>query len=628
MLGPAVPVVCTSDLSRVDPRWIEDNVQHAMVDLADDGADQLMGGKLLCWLREADPSELKSIVALVRRGNDHAVQAINAAADDVLYEPLDRDELRTRLALGTRRAARIGGLLSVGQYRASGMQRVQESLPMVLVQFQINHKGQHRIRFEVDDFARRGMVIPTCDQSTRTDWSQFVSPIDRQRVIDGLVHAARTRSSWSDEFTLLDSANRSWRVRGFAFIEKTDEQNVSTWNAILLDVTEVSLLEQEVRQATAMVDRQSAFLASVGEALVVPARELVEASDLLAQKAWGDLTWQQAEAVTLIQRSSRWLDRTIEDLVELSRLATDAPLHSDAVSLPAMCERAMARAEPMAESRDVLCSLMLDSNVIAVNGDTRLLMRICNDLATLGAFASAPGSEMSLEMHGIGTEDEVRLNLWLSSPIIPPTRIAELFDPLKPLEALDSSEWNPGLAVAAAAARAHGGGLHAAVDPDGGMQIVLSLPWPVGPEWRRPATSSTIRIPTIGGDGPSLSVVVMDSNDAHLAVVCRRLQTAGFTCSAVSTPLQLIEAVHEHSPDLVLLDVTRGGVELVHRLRRITRRLSPMRVICMSSMSTPAERNLMLAAGADHYLYKPLTPSRILALRELMGGEAAFAAGG
>ncbi|MGE0433618.1 MAG: response regulator [Planctomycetota bacterium] len=622
-LSRTVAVISTNTLDEVDHRWTHDRVRHVIVDLAAPGTDQHVGGALLCKLREADPGERKSIFALVRRDTDHDVLAINAAADDVLYDdPIDAAELRTRLALATRRADRIGGMLSVRQYRASSMQRVLESLPVVVMQVQVNHQGKHRVRYEQADFARRGIEVPpaTQDEGSRL-WSEFVTPIDRMRVAAGIRAAAQTRSSWSDEFTIVDRAGATWRVRAFAFVERTDEQQVTTWNVILLDVTDVSLLENEVRQISARLDRQEQFLATVSEALVTPARELLEATDLLGSPDCRE-AWQREEAVGLIQRSAGWLERSISDLFEISRLNSAEPVRREVVSVAALCDRAMSRAEAIAEGRDVVLAHTADDVVLAVEGDTRLLMRMASDLTVLGAFAAAPGSDARFEVHGVPFEDEVRLILWMSESTIDAARMGDLFDPIKPLMANESGEfgeWNPGLAVAAAVARAHGGGLHAAVDPDGGMQFVLSLPWARGPKFRGASRKVTsVILPTVSGP-TRLRVVVLDGNERHLAVVCNRLEAAGLTCRATSTPLQMLEAVSETAPDAVLVDTTRGGVELVHRLRRISPRgQKRIAIVCMSSVSTPEERNLMLAAGADHYFYKPLTPSRVSALRELL----------
>jgi DNA-binding response OmpR family regulator len=77
-------------------------------------------------------------------------------------------------------------------------------------------------------------------------------------------------------------------------------------------------------------------------------------------------------------------------------------------------------------------------------------------------------------------------------------------------------------------------------------------------------------------------------------------------------------------PDLVLLDVQlpdTSGLEVCRRLRDDPR-LAATRVIMLTAAAQAEDVARGLAAGADHYLTKPFSPIRLLALVEKIFPQA------
>ena len=73
-------------------------------------------------------------------------------------------------------------------------------------------------------------------------------------------------------------------------------------------------------------------------------------------------------------------------------------------------------------------------------------------------------------------------------------------------------------------------------------------------------------------------------------------------------------------PDLVLLDVhlpDMSGLEVCAQLRRLED-LAATRIILLTAATQEADVARGLAAGADHYLTKPLSPVRLLSLVETL----------
>ena len=89
-----------------------------------------------------------------------------------------------------------------------------------------------------------------------------------------------------------------------------------------------------------------------------------------------------------------------------------------------------------------------------------------------------------------------------------------------------------------------------------------------------------------------------------------------------------LRQLHAHRPDLAILDVAmpaRTGIDVCRQLRADPR-LAATGVIVITANGTPADRSEALAAGADHFLTKPFSPSCVVRLVEAM--QAARTTGG
>ena len=78
-------------------------------------------------------------------------------------------------------------------------------------------------------------------------------------------------------------------------------------------------------------------------------------------------------------------------------------------------------------------------------------------------------------------------------------------------------------------------------------------------------------------------------------------------------------------PDVILLDVglpDRSGVDVCAELRRDPR-FAAVKIVMLTAAAQEADVARGLAAGANHYLTKPFSPVRLLALVETLVGRAA-----
>jgi len=106
------------------------------------------------------------------------------------------------------------------------------------------------------------------------------------------------------------------------------------------------------------------------------------------------------------------------------------------------------------------------------------------------------------------------------------------------------------------------------------------------------------------------TIVIVDDEDSNVALLERILSLHGYQhVFGLTDPLEALDAISSHSPDLVLLDLhmpTLDGFDILHALRTSTdpaRRVLP--VIVLTADATNAARRRALAGGAADFLTKP-----------------------
>ena len=111
-------------------------------------------------------------------------------------------------------------------------------------------------------------------------------------------------------------------------------------------------------------------------------------------------------------------------------------------------------------------------------------------------------------------------------------------------------------------------------------------------------------------DAARIAVVIEDDVDIR-NLVTAILREAGFTCIATADGFEGIEAVREHQPVLITLDVRMPGIDGFEVARRI-RAFSNTYVIMLSARSDEIDTLMGLDAGADDYLTKPFNIDELL----------------
>lgn len=116
-------------------------------------------------------------------------------------------------------------------------------------------------------------------------------------------------------------------------------------------------------------------------------------------------------------------------------------------------------------------------------------------------------------------------------------------------------------------------------------------------------------------------LIVDDDHDQQQALAIR-LRAAGYDTTFASDGMQAVALVRKDKPDLVLLDIGMPGGDgfvVLQRLKAMSQnRMLPF--VVLSARDPEANRERMLAAGAEAYFQKPADNGELLAtIGQLLG---------
>ena len=107
-------------------------------------------------------------------------------------------------------------------------------------------------------------------------------------------------------------------------------------------------------------------------------------------------------------------------------------------------------------------------------------------------------------------------------------------------------------------------------------------------------------------------ILIADDDPPILRLVRLKLQTEGYAVITATNGKEAIEALDEHRPDLVILDVMMPVMDGLEALQRI-RQISSIPIILLTARAGGHDKVRGLDRGADDYVTKPFDPDELAA---------------
>jgi PAS domain S-box-containing protein len=403
----------------------------------------------------------------------------------------------------------------------------------------------------------------------------------------------------------------------------------TSFNAFAHDITQRRRAEEALNQAKQEADRanraKSEFLSRMSHELRTPLNAILGFGQLLQID---ELNEGQRESVDQVLRGGRHLLGLINEVLDISRIETGSlAMSSEAVNLYELLKETIDLTRPLAAERELRIEAPSQEGCSwTVRADRQRLRQVLLNLASNAVKYNRHGGRISFACQP-ASDGRVRILVRDTGPGVPADKLHRLFTPFDRLgaEQTDIQGTGMGLALSKQLLEAMGGTLTAQSIEGQGSTFTIELARTEDPlehyERASAAPSTPVENP---GSGPERCVLYVEDNPSNLRLVQRILAERGGVRLLTATHGQPVQGlVRQHQPDLVLLDQHLPDLDGEEVLRRLQAdpQTAAVPVVVVSADATAGQMQRLLAAGASHYLTKPLdVPQFLVVVDELLQG--------
>lgn len=406
------------------------------------------------------------------------------------------------------------------------------------------------------------------------------------------------------------------RARAMVSVLRDAEGRVYNLVGVVEDIAErikLQELEEAREHAEAASQAKNEFLSRMSHELRTPLNAMLGFAQLLELDRDPPLSQRQHGWAAQIQLAGWHLLDMINDTLDLSRIeAGELRLELQALHVPTMLDEVQALVEADASARGIGFGRVLAPQGQWMRGDpTRVKQVLVNLLSNAIKYNLEDGRiELGSRVDETGM---LELTVTDTGMGMSPEQLAQLFQPFNRLgrEHSDIEGTGIGLVISKRLAEAMGGTLSASSEFGQGSSFVLRLPIAEAPDvTQRPV--ATPAPPVLAGLKRRRLIYVEDNAtnaEVMRGMLAQRPELSMELCVDMQGGL---ERILEAQPDLVLLDLQLPDGDGLQLLRELRAAGATMPVVMVSASAVAEQIEACLAAGAQHYLTKPVD------LRELM----------
>jgi len=352
--------------------------------------------------------------------------------------------------------------------------------------------------------------------------------------------------------------------------------------------------------------RKDEFLAMLAHELRNPLGPIRNAVEIMRMSADADT---HARARELIGRQTDHLARLVEDLLDMSRIATGKiTLQRKVVDLASLVDGAVDAASTLMQASGQKFDVAAPPAGTWLEVDpVRIQQVIGNLLHNASKFTPRGGTiELRVRRSAEGIELTVQDNgVGIAADVLP--RVFELFSQGDRSLERTQGGLGIGLSLVKGLVEMHGGNVSARSDgPGRGSRFVVELPGSL----LRAAPAASAPSAQVKRLASQRILLVEDNLDAAEAMFML-LKGLGHAVTVVNDGSEAVEVARSLQPEVILLDIGLPGIngyELVSRLRQMPETRAA-RMIAVSGYGQQKDRQRSAEAGFDMHLVKPVDPA-------------------
>ncbi|MFG6465534.1 PAS domain S-box protein [Roseateles sp. BYS87W] len=406
----------------------------------------------------------------------------------------------------------------------------------------------------------------------------------------------------------------------------------------ITDQLRIEELDRARAAAEAANQAKNDFLSRMSHELRTPMNAILGFAQLMQMDLTEPLPPAQRNRAQQIGHAGWHLLEMINDTLDLSRIESGSlRLTLGPLELPTLLARSLALVQGQAAERGISLHQHVADGATRITGDATRVTQILTNLLSNAVKYNRPGGSVRIDASrpepgwvevavtdtGLGLTEEQR---------------EALFQPFNRLgrEQSNLPGTGIGLVISQRLAEMMGGSLRAEANGGPGARFVVRLPEaaasgpvssappldaPAPPAWQPPAPPATGT--SAQAAGPH-RVLYIEDNPLNADVIRGMLAQRGDVVLEVATTAEAgLKALQSQPPALLLLDWQLPDGDGLTVLNTLQARQVRMPVVVLSANAQPEQLAQARAAGAWHYLTKPLDIQALQALvDQLLAGRA------
>ncbi|ALK96242.1 hypothetical protein AB595_14650 [Massilia sp. WF1] len=393
----------------------------------------------------------------------------------------------------------------------------------------------------------------------------------------------------------------------------------------LYDDNDIKLAEDLAHRAAIAIDNaqlyrtleqsdkgKSVFLATLSHELRNPLAAITNGLSLMRLVI--DDKKRVEQTMTLMNRQATQLTRLVDDLMDVSRIATGkVVLQKQIVNLANVITDAVESTRQEVEANRHTLSLHLPGEASELFADPARLLQVFANLLSNAARYTNAGGQIDVTLERSNGEYLVRVRdtgIGIEAEMLP--KVFNLFTQVVHPAQRSQGGLGIGLSLVDGLVKLHEGKVEAFSAGLGqGSEFVVHLPCE--------ANSST-EAESVGTETPSLSTrkkfLVVDDNQDAAVTLAELLRTLDQDVELAYDGLSAVSTAEALQPDIVILDIGLPGIDGYEAARRILANPANNRpiLIALTGWGEEGDKKQAAEAGFDAHLLKPVEFTRLTKL--------------
>lgn len=400
---------------------------------------------------------------------------------------------------------------------------------------------------------------------------------------------------------------------------------------IARDITEQKQREQErekllrresearsmAEQASLMKDE---FLATLSHELRTPLNAILGWSQILAMRPDDSVI---AQGLEVIQRNARAQTQLIEDLLDMSRIASGkVRLDVQLVELSSVVEAAVDSVRPTADQKEIQLRKIIDPRAGSVSGDPTRLQQVVWNLLTNAIKFTPKGGCVEVLLQRVNSHIEIVVHD--TGVGIRPEFLPVVFERFRQADSSTTRSYGGlglGLSIVKHLVELHGGSVRAASDGEGkGSTFTVNLPIaPLRHEATRehPKTTRNDALNCEGVDLEGVRILLVDDEIDARTMIGKILTHCGAEVRTAGNADDGVALVQEFGPHLVISDIGmphKDGYQFIKEVRKLpAEEGGNVPAIALTAFARTEDRTRAIMAGYHIHVAKPVEARELLA---------------